>query len=349
MNLMSVIVSVLLFNHSTLFNEFLVGFLVTIIITLLLKLVAWIIQLIKNCRKGLSYEEVLFQAYSSKVDGKMTSTIEYDGQIVEGTLLSSKIRIKNNGKNDLADFDIKNSLTIETIDRYQFLDVSIDPSNKKMGVNSFVQDNQIIVNWDLLKTNEYIDLMIMAKMLSNEETQGNQDESFFDSLKCSIRAKDVRGINRKASVKQKHTNWVYLFLTIITLFFVLFLYRITDKKDEVPCVYGIELSNNQIDPIPDVTIDNHHDTTLKDCYITYDITDTSWIIHNDSIVIKYKALNVLDSVAINTMTVKESDVLKVRDANSWYHNMHFATRMMLLSLSVMLCVVLLLLFRNRFL
>lgn len=343
------IVSALLIDYSTLLKDFLVSLFVTIIIAVITHLIAWIIQLIKNCRKGLSYEEVLFQSYSSKIDGKMNSSIEYDGQIVEGTLLSSKIRIKNNGNNDIADNDIKNSLTIETTDKFQFLDVSVDSSNKKMDVSSFIQDNHIIVIWDLLKTNEYFDVIVFAKLLSNEEKQENKDETFFDSLRFSIRAKNVRGVNRKASVKQKHTNSTNLFFTIIMLFFTLFLYSISDKKDEVPCVYGIELSNNQIGPIPDVTIDKHQDRVVKDCYMTFDITDTSWIIHNDSIMLKYKTMDVLDSVAIMSMTVKESDMLKVRDANNWNHTVHIATRMMMLSLLLMLCVVLLLLFRNRFL
>ena len=186
-------------------------------------------------------------------------------------------------------------------------------------------------------------------MLSNEDGQENQNKSFFDSLKYNINAKNVRGVNRKASVKQKHTNGTNLFLTIILLFFALFLYRITDKKDEVPCVYGIEFCKNQVDTISNISIDNLFSRVVSDCYISYDIADTSWIIHNDTIMLKYKALNVLDNIEINSITVKESDILKVNNNNNMYNWMHFASIMMLISLATMLCVLLLFLFRNRFL
>ena len=351
MDLMISILSVLLFDYSTLLKEeFLVSLFVTIIVGYIItQLLTRFNRLLGNCRKGLSCEEMSFQAYTSKMEGKISSIIEYDGQIIEGKVLSSLIRIKNNGRNDLVDNDIKHNLTIETTKEYQFLDVLANPSNNDMVVNSIIKDGRIIVTWDLLKTKEWIDLKVITKLLSNEDNQENQDKSFFDSLKYTINAKNVRGVNRKASVKQKHTNGTNLFLTIILLFFALFFYRITDKKDDVPCVYGIEFSKNQTDSIHKNTIDNHFSRIVSDCYISYDMADTSWVIQNDAIMLKYKTLNVLDSIEIKSMTVKESDIMKASNNNNMNNWMHFASIMMLISLAMMLFVVILLLFRNRYL
>lgn len=146
----------------------LLGFVIASIVSLLIGL---FFKGIKNFvtmkRKpfNISRQTINRTVYDNRQDGDFSITVSYKDKVCEDSLTLLRIRLLNDGENDINYIrQCAKPISIEIDETAETIDVVLEPSNKEMeSAITFVSDNKYDLSWSLLKKEEFIDLVIVAK------------------------------------------------------------------------------------------------------------------------------------------------------------------------------------------
>ena len=145
----------------------LLGFVVAAIISLIIGLVYnGIKNLVTMKRKpfNISKQTISRMVYDNRKEGGFIISVSYKGKAYDDSLTMLRIRLLNDGENDINYIrQCAKPISIEVLDA-EIIDVFIEPSSDAIEASvSDICDNQFDLSWSLLKKDEYLDLVIVAK------------------------------------------------------------------------------------------------------------------------------------------------------------------------------------------
>lgn len=146
----------------------LLGFVIAGIISLLIGLIfKGIKNLVTMKRKpyNISRQTINRTVYDNRQDGDFSITVSYKDKVCEDSLTLLRIRLLNDGKYDINYIrQCAKPISIEIDETVETIDVVLEPSNKEMeSAITFVAANKYDLTWSLLKKDEFIDMVIVAK------------------------------------------------------------------------------------------------------------------------------------------------------------------------------------------
>lgn len=167
----------------------LLGFTIAGIISLLIGLLfKGIKNLVIMKRKpfNISRQTINRTIYDNRDEGDFSISVSYKGVAYEEPLTLLRIRLINDGENDINFIrQCAKPITVEIEESAELIDVFLEPSNAEM--ESAITDdgnNKYGLSWSLLKKDEYIDLVIVAK---GKDFAGEQ-------VKMTVRAEGIEKI-----------------------------------------------------------------------------------------------------------------------------------------------------------
>ena len=146
----------------------LLGFVIAAIISLLISLIFKGIKnlvIMKRKPYNISRQTINRTVYDNRRDGDFTITVSYKDKVCEDSLTLLRIRLLNDGENDINYIrQCAKPISIEISEAVETIDIVLEPSNKDMESSiEYVSDNKFDLTWSLLKRDEFIDLVIVAK------------------------------------------------------------------------------------------------------------------------------------------------------------------------------------------
>ena len=149
-------------------NWDMLGFTIAGIISLLISLIyKGIMNLITMKRKpyNISRRTVNRNIYDNRDEGDFTISVSYKGKVYEDSLTLLRIRLTNDGENDINFIhQCARPLSIEIEESVSVIDLYVEPSNVEMEMAIIDAGNNVYdLSWSLLKKDEFIDLVIVAK------------------------------------------------------------------------------------------------------------------------------------------------------------------------------------------
>lgn len=146
----------------------LLGFVIAGIVSLLIGLLfKGIKNLVTMKRKpyNISRQTVNRTVYDNWHDGDFSITVSYKDKVCEDSLTLLRIRLMNDGEKDINYIrQCAKPISIEIDETVETIDVVLEPSNKEMeSAITFNSANKYDLTWSLLKKDEFIDLVIVAK------------------------------------------------------------------------------------------------------------------------------------------------------------------------------------------
>lgn len=154
------------------------GFTIAGIISLLIGLIYTGIKnlvIMKRKPYNISRQTINRTIYDNRNEGDFAITVSYKGKVYEDPLTLLRIRLLNDGENDLNYIrQCAKPVSIEIGESAKVIDVYLEPSKPEMDVAiSDSGNNKYDLSWSLLKKDEYIDLVIVAigKDLSAEQVK----------------------------------------------------------------------------------------------------------------------------------------------------------------------------------
>lgn len=146
----------------------LLGFVIAAIISLIVGLIFnGLKNLVSMKRKlyNISRQTINRTIYDNRIDGDFSIKVSYKGEFYEDSLTLLRIRLLNDGQNDINYIRQCAKPILIIIDgSSDIVDVLVEPSNGDMeAIVSRNGDNKYDLSWSLLKKDEYIDLVIIAK------------------------------------------------------------------------------------------------------------------------------------------------------------------------------------------
>jgi hypothetical protein len=183
-----------------------------------------------------------FSLFSDAVK-RLNIQLNYDYRAISGSLILFKGEITNDGKVDIDVNDIKKPLSIISQDNFKWVEVKV--INQSEGIKSdikIISQNELKLEWDLLKINEFIEIEALIEIEEEENLSKVRAIDFYEGLKFDYRISNLNSI-------QKHdTKRKYEFLAIGIIMFVmvmLFLDTATNNKDFIKIVCSIEKDSVQ--------------------------------------------------------------------------------------------------------
>lgn len=167
----------------------LLGFVIAGIISLLIGLIyKGIKNLVTMKRKpyNISRQTINRTIYDNRNEGDFSITVSYKGKVYDNSLTILRIRLLNDGENDINYISqCAKPVSVEIEKSVKLIDVFLEPSNVEMESSiSDTGNNKFDLSWSLLKKDEYIDLVIVAK---GKDLAANQ-------VKMTVRAEGIEKI-----------------------------------------------------------------------------------------------------------------------------------------------------------
>lgn len=186
----------------------LLGFVIAAIISLLISLIFKGIKnlvIMKRKPYNISRQTINRTVYDNRQDGDFTITVSYKDKMCEDSLTLLRTRLLNDGDNDINYIrQCAKPISIEIDETVETFDVVLEPSNKEMeSAITFVSANKYDLTWSLLKKDEYIDLVIVAK---------GKDFSA-EQVKMTVRAEGIEKIK-----SPEYRVWPQLWPMLLALF-----------------------------------------------------------------------------------------------------------------------------------
>lgn len=145
----------------------LLGFTIAAIISLLIGLLfKGIKNLISMKRKpyNISRQMISRTVYDNRNEGDFSITVSYKGALYDDSLTMLRIRLLNDGENDINFIrQCAKPITVIIDKSIEIVDIVIEPSNPEIEASIVNADGDYDVTWSLLKSEEFIDLVIVAK------------------------------------------------------------------------------------------------------------------------------------------------------------------------------------------
>lgn len=206
----------------------LLGFVVAAVISLLIGLVfKGIKNLVTMKRKpyNISRQTINRTIYDNRNEGDFSIIVSYRGKAYEESLTLLRIRLLNDGKNDINYIrQCAKPLSIEIDETIETIDVVLEPSNDDMECFvSFAGDNKYDLTWSLLKKDEFVDLVFVAK----------GKDLVAENVKITIRAE---GIEKIKSPEYRVWPQLWPMLLAISIFSVLMWFTMPAEVTFIPVI-----------------------------------------------------------------------------------------------------------------
>ena len=144
----------------------LLGFVIAAIISLLIGLLYKAIKnLVSMKRKpyNLSRQTISRTVYDNRKDGDFSITVSYRGSVFDEPLTMLRIRLLNDGENDISNIQKCAKPLLVEIDA-DIVDAFLEPATDGIEAKLVkVDDGKYNLTWTLLKRDEYIDIALVAK------------------------------------------------------------------------------------------------------------------------------------------------------------------------------------------
>ena len=146
----------------------LLGFSIAGLISLLIGLIyKGIKNLVSMKRKpyNISRQTINRNIYDNRNEGDFSISVSYKGKEFKDSLTLLRIRLLNDGENDINYIrQCAKPISVEIDESVKVIDVYLEPSNAEMELTIMnAGNNKYDLSWSLLKKDEYIDLVIVAK------------------------------------------------------------------------------------------------------------------------------------------------------------------------------------------
>jgi Ca2+/Na+ antiporter len=183
-----------------------------------------------------------------------------------------KSKIVNNGPKDIDCNDLHNHVLFKTSDSYDWLEVSIINTSKRINASVKKVDNCTIeFIWDLLKEDEEIYFEALAEA---KENNNNEEEfvHFYNSLELDYRIKDIHDFERdylltREQTKKRANKKMNLIFGILLIFMGIILIPLSHNLYEKP-FFEIEYSTT-IDSVPRELNNSELNKLIKERYHIY--------------------------------------------------------------------------------
>lgn len=167
----------------------LLGFTFAGIISLLIGLIyKGVMNIITIKRKpyNISRQTINRTIYDNRNEGDFSITVSYKGIVFDAPLTLLRIRLFNDGENDINYIrQCAKPVSVEVEESVKLIDVFLETSNVEMETAiTDAGNNKYDLSWSLLKKDEYIDLVIVAK---GKDLAANQ-------VKMKVRAEGIEKI-----------------------------------------------------------------------------------------------------------------------------------------------------------
>ncbi len=145
----------------------LLGFLISAVISIILGLIYKGIKsfvMVKRKAYNISRQLISHMVYDNRRDGDFSITVAYKGNVYNDSLTMTRIRLSNDGENDiLFNRQCAKPILIEIINA-DIIEVYVECVSDQIDATvSKIRDNNYNLSWNLLKRDEYVDLVVVAK------------------------------------------------------------------------------------------------------------------------------------------------------------------------------------------
>lgn len=142
---------------------FVISAIISIVIGLLYKGVKSFVTL-KRKPYNISRQSISHMVYDNRSDGDFSISVAYKGQVYNDPLTMIRIRLLNDGDNDISFIRQCAKPILVEITNADVIDVYVECASDEMeaSVNK-TKDNEFDLSWALLKKDEYVDLVVVAK------------------------------------------------------------------------------------------------------------------------------------------------------------------------------------------
>jgi len=185
----------------------------------------------RKSKRKVSIELKNEQCYSLFKDDVTRLNIEliYNKKVITNALILFKARIVNNGQVDIDKNRVFKPLKIISQNDFSWLEARLtyQPSGSTTSI-SLLNSNEIQIEWDLLKSTEYIEFEALIEINTSLESDDNKTSTFYNGLSFDFRITDLNNIQKENKNRPKNlANFVfkntYYFSAVVIIFGALFL------------------------------------------------------------------------------------------------------------------------------
>ena len=157
----------------------------------------WIYQ--KN-KKTISLELQNNECYSLFDDNinRLNIQLLYNEQPLSNVIILLKARLINNGKIDIDNNRIYSPLKILCKEKFKWLE--INTTTQSNGTSASIKqnsDNEVEINWNLLKKDEFIEFEALIEVVDNEDMQDDKAIQFYNELAFDFRITDLDSVQKE--------------------------------------------------------------------------------------------------------------------------------------------------------
>ncbi|MGG6232333.1 hypothetical protein [Tenacibaculum sp. SDUM215027] len=224
----------------------------------------------KKSKRNVSLEFRNTECYSLFRDDVNRLNIEliYNKTTVNNTLILLKAKLINNGQIDIDKNRIYNPLKIKTTEIYKWLEATVTSSPTGASTNiELISDQEIQLNWDLLKHNEYIEIEALVEIIGELEKEGEKGTEFYNNLNFDYRITDLNSIQkekqisnsiRRKALSNKMSKIMAIVSIIIGALFLSFeFFPAINIMEKQVVSYAIKKGNNELVSI--ISVNNKSD------------------------------------------------------------------------------------------
>ena len=186
------------------------------------------IKLTKNSKQLTRIEfkrKECFSLFDSAIE-KLNIDINYLDKKVENPLILLKAEIKNTGTTDIDKNSIYEPLKIIANKRFEWLEINLTDNKTKVNpILKKINQSEIIIEWDLLKVNEKIEIeaLIEAKKKENDDYESIEVVDFYNSLNFQSRITNLAKVNCFDRYNLNRINYYFLRRSIKLFILILIL------------------------------------------------------------------------------------------------------------------------------
>ncbi len=179
----------------------------------------------KRTRKKVSLSFGKNECYSlfKKDINRLNIDVNYKGESLNNYLILFKGVIENSGNLDIDKNRIYTPLKIISKKEYKWLETTVSGHPNGATVSIYkIADNEIEINWDLIKKGEKIEFEALVEIPFDNELE-KATEVFYESLKFDFRITDLNGVDKiqdynSEDYKRTRAKKNLLFIGIVTFF-----------------------------------------------------------------------------------------------------------------------------------
>lgn len=227
----------------------------------------------KKSKKNVSLEFRNKECYSlfSEDVNRLNIELIYNKTTLNNTLILLKAKLINNGHVDIDKNRIYTPLKIKSSDVYNWLEATVTSAPRGAKTNiELLSGQEVELNWDLLKQNEYIEIEALVEIVGKLEKDEEKGTDFYNNLSFDYRITDLNSIQkekqisnskRSRSIYNKVTQIMAIITVIIGVVFLSFeFFPQLNFMEKQVVSYAINKDNNELVTL--IASENPNEITL---------------------------------------------------------------------------------------